>query len=194
VIRGDALNWKKIEGYENYSISDHGDVRNDATGKAKAKTLCSQNGYYYVDLYAGNVRTKYPVHRLVAVAFIDNPDNKPTVDHIDGNRQNNAVTNLRWASYSEQNSRFESRGVRSEPITVFHYVEKRKKRGGGHESWCGVDEVLNFDSITDTAKYFGVTIGNISMMLKHGEIGRRGKMRGYRFEYQKGSRSTHENV
>lgn len=188
------MNWKQIDGYENYYISDFGEVRNAATGKIKSKTLNKRNGYYYVDLYKGNKRQKFPIHRLVATAFVDNPENRPTVDHVDGNRQNNAVENLRWATFSEQNSRFETSGVRSEPVTVFHYIEKRKKRGGGHESWGGVDHVMNFESIKAVAQHFDVTIANISLMLSHGEIGRRGKMRGYRFEYQNGSRAVHKNV
>lgn len=188
------MNWKKIEGFDNYSVSDTGEVRNDATGRIKNKTLNKRNGYYYVDLWKDNKGTKRPVHRLVADAFLENKDGKLTVDHIDGVRTNNAVDNLRWATFSEQNSRFETHGVRSEPIIVFHYVEIRKKRGGGHESWDGVDEVMNFDSITEAAQHFNVSLGNISLMLKHGEIGRRGKMRGYRFEYKKGSRATHKNV
>jgi hypothetical protein len=188
------MNWKRIEGFENYSVSDTGEVRNDTTGKTKSKTLNKRNGYYYVDLWKGNTSTKMPVHRLVAEAFVENTDGKPTVDHIDGVRTNNTVGNLRWATFSEQNSRFDTCGVRSEPITVFPYAETRKKRGGGHVSWDGVDEVFNFDSITEAAKHFGVSLGNISLMLKHGEIGRRGKMRGYRFEYQNGSRAEHKNV
>lgn len=188
------MNWKRIEGFDSYSVSDTGEVRNDVTGRIKSKTLNKRNGYYYVDLWKDNVGVKRPVHRLVAEAFIENVDDSPTVDHIDGARTNNVVSNLRWATFSEQNSRFDTRGVRSEPITVLHYAETRKKRGGGHVSWDGVDNVLNFDSITDAALYFDVSLGNISLMLKHGEIGRRGKMRGYRFEYQNGSRAEHKNV
>lgn len=188
------MNWKKIEGFESYSVSDTGEVRNDVTGRVKSKTLNKRNGYYYVDLWVNNTSVKRTVHSLVAEAFLENKDGKPTVDHIDGDRTNNAVDNLRWATFSEQNSRFETRGVRSEPITVLHYAETRKKRGGGHVSWDGIDNVANFDSITEAAQHFGVSLGNISLMLKHGEIGRRGKMRGYRFEYQKGSRTTHKNV
>lgn len=182
--------WKKIKRNDNYSINKQGQVRNDKTSHIKKPTLNKRNGYLVVDLYKDNKREKVTVHRLVAEAFIPNPENKPTVDHIDGNRQNNSVDNLRWATYSEQNSRFKTVGVRSEPIIVKHYEEKRKKRGGGHEAWLGIIEVLEFDSISEAAKYFNCTISNISLMLEKGTIGRRGVTRGYQFSYKHGDRVT----
>lgn len=182
------MNWKKIN--NNYSINENGEVRNDVTGKIKTSYINKKNGYRYVDLWQNNKSIKRPIHRLLAEAFIDNPENKPTVDHKDGNRENNSLDNLRWASYSEQNSRFGDVGVRSQRVIVQHYTEVRKKRGGGHESWGRVDRVICFERIGDAAAYFDVSIGNISLMLKHGEIGRRGKMRGYRFTYDGGSRVT----
>ena len=188
------MNWRKIEGFENYSVSDCGHVRNDATGRRKKPMLNKRNGYYYVDLWEDNVSRKRPVHRLVAEAFLDNPDSKPTVDHIDGDRTNNHVSNLRWATFSEQNSRFETRGVRSEPVLALHYVEIRKERGGGHVAWSYSDKAYVFGSIKEAAEHFGVTSGNISLMMQKGTIGVRGKMRGYQFSYLKGSRATHKNV
>lgn len=185
---------KQIPGFEHYSVSDDGLVLNTATGAVKKPTVNKVNGYLYVDLYQDGKRTKRPVHRLVAEAFVPNPEGKPTVDHADGNRTNNSTANLRWASYGEQNSRFGVRGVRSNAVIAIHYEEKRKKRGGGHEEWLGVDSVQRFDSITDAAAAFGVSLGNISLMLKNGTIGRRGKMRGYKFEYANGKRATHRNV
>lgn len=182
--------WKKIKQYENYSINENGDIRNDTTGKIKKPFENKSNGYLTVDLWKDNKATKFTIHRLLAETFIPNPMNKPTVDHKDGNRKNNSLENLRWATYSEQNSRFDEVGVRSQRIKVTHYNEKRKKRGGGHEAWLDVDSVMYFDRIGDAAKYFGVTIGNISLLLKEGNIGRRGKTRGYQFEYCEGKRIT----
>lgn len=184
--------WKKIS--ENYSISENGDVRNDKTGKIKKAYVNSQNGYLVVDLYENNKCTKKTIHRLLAEAFIPNPEGKPTVDHKDGNRTNNSLSNLRWATYSEQNSRFNTFGVRSQKIKVTHYEEIRNKRGGGHIAWGRIDRVIYFDKISDAALFFEVSIGNISLMLKKGTIGQRGKTRAYKFEYESSERVVLKNV
>ncbi len=182
------MSWKKIDRNPNYSVNEKGEVRNDFTKRIKRPFMNKGNGYLIVDLYKNNKSQKVPIHRLVAEAFIPNPTNKATVDHIDGNRQNNAVSNLRWATYSENNSRFKTVGVRSEAIIVKKYAEKRKKRGGGHEAWLDILEEREFSSITMAASFFDCTISNISLMLEKGTIGKRGKMRGYQFLYKHSGR------
>lgn len=181
--------WIKIARNTNYSINEDGEVRNDITGRIKKPFTNKRNGYLIVDLYKDNKSGKVPIHRLVAEAFVPNIENKATVDHIDGDRKNNSINNLRWATYSENNSRFETIGVRSESIIVKHYAEERKKRGGGHLAWLDVIEILEFESVSETAKYFNCTISNISQMLLLGTIGKRGRTRGYQFLYKKGNRS-----
>lgn len=183
---------KKIKDFENYSINENGTVINTQTNLVKKPYINKDNGYLYVDLYKNNKSHKKPIHRLIAESFIPNPLNKKTVDHIDGNRLNNSISNLRWATYSEQNSRFDTSGVRSEKIKVTKYEEVRNKRGGGHIAWIEENvKVIEFDSITECAKYFSKTISNISLLLKTGTIGKRGTTRGYKFEYLNGSRKTY---
>ena len=180
--------WKKIKGYENYSVSDSGLVRNDKSGKSKSSYQNPATGYMVVDLYKDNQVKHATVHRLVAEAFLPNPDRRPTVDHINGDRTDNRVANLRWATYSENNSRFSTTGVRAQKIKATLYDEERKARGGGHVRWLAPLQTKYFDSISACAGSFGCSIGNISLMLKRGEIGRRGLMRGWKFEYVDGSR------
>lgn len=181
--------WKKIERNDNYSINENGEVRNDSTNHIKNPFVNKANGYLTVDLYRNNKSEKVPIHRLMAEAFIPNLENKATVDHIDGNRKNNSIDNLRWATYSENNSRFGTIAVRSETIIVKRYAEERKKRGGGHLAWLDIIEILEFSSISEAAKYFDCTVSNISFMLEKATIGQRGITRGYHFSYKIGSRS-----
>lgn len=83
-----------------YSISSEGRVRNDETNKMKSMDATS-DGYHKVDLYSNGKRTSVRVHRLVAEAFIPNPNKLPQINHIDGNKENNNVKNLEWVNNSQ---------------------------------------------------------------------------------------------
>lgn len=91
--------WKIITDNNDYEISNKGNVRNIHT-KQLMKTR-NQNGYILIALNGKNKKI-HLMHTLVAKAFIPNPENKPTVDHIDRDRSNNNVSNLRWATSKEQ--------------------------------------------------------------------------------------------
>jgi len=88
-----------IKDFENYSISNLGRVRNNATDKILKPG--KSNGYYHVILYKDGTAYTKNIHKSVAEAFIANPYNKTCVDHIDNNRLNNNVNNLRWVSFQE---------------------------------------------------------------------------------------------
>ena len=96
--------WKKIDDYENYSVSTLGRVRNDERGGRIMKGTQNSGGYLHVGLSKNGVSKIHKIHRLVALAFIPNPDNKPCVDHIFNVVTDNRIESLRWAT-KEENSR-----------------------------------------------------------------------------------------
>lgn len=97
--------WKDIVGYEGYQVSNLGNVASlnyRCTGtRHNLRKGISKTGYAVVVLCDGEKQKMHYVHRLVAIAFIQNPLAKPEVNHIDGDKQNNSVSNLEWCSSKE---------------------------------------------------------------------------------------------
>lgn len=90
--------WKNVIGYEGlYEVSSIGNVRN--VRRNTLLKLSKNQGYIQVHLYKNGIRKGFKVHRLVAEAFLSNPDNLPEVNHKDGNPINNSVNNLEWCDH-----------------------------------------------------------------------------------------------
>lgn len=109
--------WKDCKHYEGlYQVSNYGRVKglkrtiickNGVEKPIEEKYITQHdngNGYLFVNLYKHNKSKREYVHRLVAMAFIPNPENKPTVNHKDEDKQNNHVDNLEWMTYKENNN------------------------------------------------------------------------------------------
>lgn len=96
------IEFKTIKEFPNYLIGNNGEVYSRCALKPKRPTSNgSGKGYLYVDLYKYNTRKRFYVHRLVAEYFLQNKDNKPYINHKDGNPRNNNVENLEWCTPKE---------------------------------------------------------------------------------------------
>ena len=122
------MKWKQID--DKYSVSECGDVRNDKTGHHLKGRLV--NGAYLCVVLNGK---NHCIHKLVAQAFIPNPENKPCVNHIDGNKQNNRLENLEWCTRSENTKH------------AFKIGLCKPMRGKTNPKHCGNFQMVNLEGV-----------------------------------------------
>lgn len=163
--------WKQIKEHPKYSVSNFGRVRNDERGiilkPFKIGTKGKGNQYFAVDLYPSrSVR----VHRLVAMAFIPNTDNKPEVNHKDGDHFNNQVSNLEWVTGSEN---------------CYHAYNtlNRKRLFGADNPYSRrvvrIEDGKVFGSLIEAARECGIGRSSISKCV----LGQREKAGGFHWKY-----------
>lgn len=153
--------WRKIKGFH-YSVSNTGEVRNDKTGRILKKRH-STSGYLCVQLFDKKTYFKY-VHRLVGEAFVQNPKNHPQIDHIDGDKTNNDVSNLRWVSVSENRLAY---GNEERALNRMRKVLAKKETG----------EEIVFSSRKSVGEYFRCSDSKV----KYGWLYKKGEKKGWIF-------------
>lgn len=138
---------KAITGFENYYIDEYGNVYNQ---QKCLRPYITNKGYKCIDLYNNGIHKKFLIHRLVAQHFIPNPYNYPIVLHLDNNKLNCYFTNLKWGTYSENNSAAYLDGLSPIPLP-----DNRKlyKLYNENETiiCCGVSEICNLTQKSDSA-------------------------------------------
>ena len=123
-----------IKNFDNYMVSNLGNVKNATTNKI-LKQSANKEGYIRLKIYKNGKRYGKYVHKLIAEAFLINDDNKPNVDHIDNNKLNNNINNLRFATHIE-NSR-----NRSIPINNTSSVKGVCKSGNKWRAYICIDGI-----------------------------------------------------
>lgn len=162
--------WKDIPGYEGiYEVSNLGRVRTHKNKVTKSslhgtrrwkqrilKPKSKMNREPRVALWKNKKSKDYLVHRLVAETFIPNPENKRTVNHIDGNPQNNRVENLEWATHNENNNHAFDNGLIQTGTGVI-LVDKKTQ------------EMHKFRSLAKASQFLGHNQGYLSNLLLNGQ-------------------------
>jgi hypothetical protein len=181
-----------IEGYEGlYSISSYGRVISHHSNRL-LELKQSNNGYLRITLCKDGQPKTFQVHRLVAMAFIPNPDLKPTVNHINEDKTDNRVENLEWATCAEQNTHG-TRIARARAHTDYRargidYKVVASKHNYSSDNMCGRKSVLVYDgrnlvgrfsSIRELAKFLNCNYTHLTSDIKAGK-----KVRGYIVVYE----------
>jgi hypothetical protein len=166
--------WKEIPSTNGeYKISNYGKVMTTKTGRILTPAI-DACGYERVCLFKMDRRRRYKGHRLVAITFIPNPDNKEQVNHKDGNKRNNSVDNLEWVTHKENMHHAKVTGLREGHQ---RFCESQKKRVIATHIESGKEIV--FDSILAAKRALGTN--HIQEVLK----GLRYEAKGYTFRYAK---------
>lgn len=164
--------WKEIQGFEGlYAVSNRGRVMNLESGKV-LKPQVNNNGYERVCLVKNKKRKKCYIHKLVANAFIENPNNLVQVNHIDENKRNNNVNNLNWMTASQN--------------TIY----------SSHKRSCKVNQltldgqfIKEWKSFNEIERETGFNKGSINMCCK----GRKKKAYDFKWEYVDGLHQQKNN-
>lgn len=151
--------WVDIKGYEGlYQISNKGRVKAPAKKsgflRRKEKILSGfvkDNDYLCIDLHKDNKCKKFYIHRLVALHFLDNPENYPCINHKDYNKKNNCVENLEWCSYKYNND-YSNCNAKSAILKRIKIIQFDKK----------LNFIKFWNSATDAAKTLNISNSSIT--------------------------------
>lgn len=145
------MRFEKIRDFENYSITENGEVFSQKTNRYLKK--CIRNGYYNVSLCSNGKKINKHIHRLVAEQFIENKNGYPQINHKDGNKLNNNLINLEWCTSSENIKH------------SFRVLGRQASDGGQSKPVICLETKIIYQSISECAKNIGVNIGTLSKHL-----------------------------
>lgn len=148
--------WVVIKNFPNYVINRKGKIFNTSTNKFLKYGI--NNGYYDVTLTKNKRHFRVKIHRIIAETFIDNIDNKPYIDHIDGDKLNNDINNLRWVTPYENNHNYITRKTHVSAIVNYNKINKSRKI----ESIDSNGNIKVYNSISEAAKVVNGDTGTIS--------------------------------
>lgn len=184
--------WRDVAGFEGlYQVSNQGRVRSldhivnrgGGTLHIKGRVLQPKVAAPYLGVILSKNGKAHPkrVHRLVAIAFVPNPNNLPVVDHIDGNKTNNAASNLRWCTHEQNTGYASSMGMLGATPYASRTREQQERYSNARKKAIVRSDRKVYECTADAAKDMGVTYSAIMHVLR----GLTKTCKGYSFSYVK---------
>ena len=170
-------NWKEVEETNGaLYVSDLGRVKSLLRDERILKATPDAKGYLRLRITINGEKKSYKVHRLVATAFVDNPGNKPQVNHINGNKNDNRASNLEWVT-NKENAQHAIKNGLWDAVLQASRLEDESRKMPILATNISTGETMEFESIADAERYVGSR--HITDVLK----GKRNKAKGYTFAY-----------
>ncbi len=162
------MNWIILERNHNYAVNKKGEIFSFRRNH-KLTPKVNHDGYLRIQLYYKGKCEFVSIHRLIAETFIANPENKAVVNHIDGNKQNNAVDNLEWCTQSENIRHAYDTGLAHQPLNIRGKTVQQFTKEG--------DFIQEFPSTMEVERTLGIYHAHISSAIK-----RNGTAGGFRWK------------
>lgn len=179
------MEWRSAIGWNGYSVSDTGLVRNERTGRVLLPF--SNHGYARVNMYHGRKLCHVLVHKLVADAFLEKDDERTEIDHINGIRNDNRVSNLRWVTRTENmNTETAKRNMCAAASYYNRLDDYRKKQSEAHASKRKRVRCIETGDVFISLKEASVALG-----ISKSTIGDSCRKHSARLEHMRGKRVYH---
>lgn len=172
--------WKEVEGTNGaLLVSNSGRVKSLLRDGRILKPTQDSKGYLRLRVTIDREKRSYKVHRLVAMAFVDNPDNKPQVNHINGDKTDNRASNLEWVT-NKENAHHAIKNGLWDSIFEGAMLEDERRKKPIIAVCIKTGASVEFDSVAEAERFIGSR--HITDVLK----GKRTKAKGYTFAYKEG--------
>jgi NUMOD4 motif/HNH endonuclease len=181
--------WKDVVGYEGvYMVSNTGEVKSlkrlDSLGRVVSEKILKQRkhtgGYMIVNLSSPTGAKTHYIHRIVAESFIDNKDGLPHVNHKDGNKENNSLSNLEWSTVQENIIHAFKNGLNKSPKAMLGKFGKEHNRSKSVLQYLNGNKIAEYGSISEASRNTGVAIASISRCC----LGRQVKAGNFNWQFQ----------
>ena len=171
------MEWRVIENFPTYSVSDNGGIKNNVTSKILAYRRAGQ-GYFKVTLCQNGKKVERYIHRIVAEAFIPNTLCKSEVNHIDGDKRNNSIGNIDWVTRGE-NMQHLYNCLDTFDMRRKMGLSRMGERNGASHKVVRVEDGKIYSCVTDAAKDIGVHRMCVSDVCR----GKQKSTKGYHYVY-----------